>query len=141
MYLLCRRLRGEVKEQLHGRISLFSGIDFTVDKERGLAGYCDYIIGGSPEQFYLDSPVVAVVEAKNENIVSELGQCVAEIYAAQLFNQQEGKLHPCIYGAVTTGDEWKFIQLAGNSVSIDRDSYYISEAGRIIGILVMMAGG
>lgn len=139
--LLIINLLLEVKEQLHGKISLFSGIDFTVDKERGLAGYCDYIIGGSPEQFYLDSPVVAVVEAKNENIVSGLGQCIAEMYAAQLFNQQEGKPHACIYGAVTTGDEWKFLKLAENTVSIDRDSYYISEAGRIIGILVMMAGG
>lgn len=138
--LLIINLLLEVKEQLHGKISLFSGIDFTVDKERGLAGYCDYIIGGSPEQFYLDSPVVAVVEAKNENIVSGLGQCIAEMYAAQLFNQQEGKPHACIYGAVTTGDEWKFLKLAGNTVSIDKDAYYISETGRIIGVLVMMAG-
>lgn len=138
--LLIINLLLEVKEQLNGKISLFSGIDFTVDKERGLAGYCDYIIGGSPEQFYLDSPVIAVVEAKNENIVSGLGQCVAEMYAAQLFNQQEDKPRPYIYGAVTTGDEWKFLRLAGNVVSVDKDSYYISEAGRIIGILVMMAG-
>lgn len=138
--LLIINLLLEVKDQLRGTISLFSGIDFSVDKERGLAGYCDYIIGGSPEQFYLDSPVVAVVEAKNENIISGLGQCIAEMYAAQIFNQQEGKPHDCIYGAVTTGDEWKFLTLSGNDVAIDRDSYYISDADKIIGILVMMAG-
>lgn len=63
------------------------------------------------------------------------------MYAAQLFNQQEGKPQPAIYGAVTTGDEWKFPKLTGDRVAIDKDSYYISEAGRIIGILVVMAGG
>ncbi len=75
-----------------------------------------------------------------DTLISELGQCIAEMYAAQIFNQQEGKPHACIYGAVTTGDEWKFLKLAGNDVAIDRDSYYISEADKIIGILVMMAG-
>ena len=137
--LLIINLLLEVKEQLQGTISLFSGIDFTVDKERGLAGFCDYIIGGSAEQFYLDSPVITVVEAKNENIVSGLGQCIAEMYAAQIFNQQEGKVRETIYGAVTTGDEWKFLKLTAQTIHIDKDSYYISDADKIIGILIHMA--
>jgi hypothetical protein len=53
----------EIKERLGDRISLFSGIDFNVDKASGLAGYCDYLICGSPEQMYVEVPVVAVVEA------------------------------------------------------------------------------
>ena len=86
-------------------ISLFSGIDFTVDRERGLSGFCDYILSQSAEQLYLDVPVMAVVEAKNEDIISGLGQCIAEMYAAKLYNEKENRLLPCIYGAVTTGDE------------------------------------
>ncbi len=43
----------EIKEKLSEKISLFLGIDFNVDKEKGLNGYCDYIISKSPEQFYL----------------------------------------------------------------------------------------
>lgn len=69
----------EVKDRMAGQISLFSGIDFTVDKDKDLAGHCDYLVGGSPEQLYLEKPVIAIVEAKNENIVSGLGQCVAEM--------------------------------------------------------------
>ena len=36
----------------------------------------------------LDVPVVAIVETKNKNIISGLGQCIAEMYAAQLYNKE-----------------------------------------------------
>jgi hypothetical protein len=101
----------EVKELLHNKISFFSGIDFTVDKEKGLSGFCDYIISGSQEQFYLESPVITIVEAKNENIIAGLGQCIAEMVAARQFNQQEGTEIPVIYGIVTSGNQWKFLKL------------------------------
>ncbi len=101
----------EVKEKLSEKISLFSGINFNVDKEKGLTGLCDYILSGSEEQLYLDVPVVTIVEAKNENIISGLGQCIAEMYASQLYNKEGNHEVPCMYGAVTTGDEWKFVKL------------------------------
>ncbi|MCB2262841.1 MAG: hypothetical protein LGR52_07885 [Candidatus Thiosymbion ectosymbiont of Robbea hypermnestra] len=129
----------EVKEKLSDRISLFSGIEFTVDKEKGLTGFCDYIISNSEEQLYLDAPVITIVEAKNENIISGLGQCIAEMYAAQLYNQAENRDFPWIYGAVTTGDEWKFIKLKENTAYIDGDLYYMSDLKKIIAILVSMA--
>ncbi len=129
----------EIKEQLENQISLFSGIDFTVDKARGLNGFCDYIISGSAEQLYLDAPIITIVEAKNENIISGLGQCIAEMYAAQLYNEQEQRFLKCIYGTVTTGDEWKFIKLKGNTVNIDKDSYYINDVQKIVAILIYMA--
>jgi len=129
----------EIKEQFSDKISLFSGIDFNVDKEKGLNGFCDYIISGSEEQLYLDVPVIAIVEAKNENIISGLGQCIAQMYAVQLFNQAENQNFPCVYGAVTTGDEWKFVKLEKNVAYIDQDLYYMSDIKKIIGILVKMA--
>lgn len=128
----------EAKEQLEGNLSLFSGIDFPVDKEKGLTGFCDYIISRSAEQFYLESPVLTIVEAKNESIVSGLGQCIAEMYAAQLYNEKEQEYLPCIYGAVTTGDEWKFMKLINRQAYIDHDVYYISDIKKIVGILVSM---
>ncbi len=128
----------EAKEMLSESISLFSGIDFTVDRERGLSGFCDYILSQSAEQLYLDVPVMAVVEAKNEDIISGLGQCIAEMYAAKLYNEKENHNLPCIYGAVTTGDEWKFLKLAEDTVFIDKPSYYISSIGKIMGILAYM---
>ncbi len=128
----------EVKEKLSDKISLFSGIDFNVDKDQGLTGFCDYIISNSSEQLYLDIPVITIVEAKNENIISGIGQCIAEMYAARLYNEKQNINLQSIYGAVTTGDEWKFIELRDNKVYIDLNSYYISDIAKIIGILVEM---
>lgn len=128
----------EVKEMLPEQVSLFSGVDFTVDKEMGLNGYCDYIMSRSPEQLYIDTPVVTIVEAKNENIIGGLGQCIAEMYAARLYNEREEIYLPCLYGVVTTGDEWKFLKLEQDRVYIDRLSYYLSDLAKVIGILENM---
>ncbi len=119
-------------------ISLFSGIEFTVDKEQGLNGFCDFIISKSPEQLYLDSPVIAVVEAKNERIAAGYGQCVAEMIAAQRYNQRDGKELPHIYGVVTTGHAWKFLRLNETVIYIDREDYYINDPAKIIGVLDIM---
>ncbi len=128
----------EIKEIFPDAISLFSGTDFNVDKERGLTGFCDFIISSSPEQLYLESPVITIVEAKNENIISGLGQCIAEMYASQIYNEKEGYNLPSIYGAVTTGDEWKFIKLIKDTAHIDTDTYYINDIEKIVGILAKM---
>jgi hypothetical protein len=40
----------------------------------------------SPEQLAIEVPVVAIVEAKNENINRGIAQCLAEMVAAQRFN-------------------------------------------------------
>ncbi len=126
----------EIKKQF--KISFFSGIDFTVDKEKGLNGFCDFIISKSPQQLFLDIPVVAVVEAKNEKIVSGLGQCVAEMTAAKIYNEREGNAVSCIYGAVTTGHAWKFLKLEEDTAYIDIEDYYIKYPQKIIGIFGYM---
>ncbi len=126
----------ELKNKLN--IGIFSGLDFTVDKEKGLNGFCDFLISRSPEQFFLRAPVIAAVEAKNENIVGGLGQCVAEMIAARIFNERENNALSKIYGTVTTGHAWKFIKLMDNTVFIDKEDYYIKTPDKIIGILSAM---
>ena len=128
----------EIKEKFSDKISLFSGIDFNVDKEKGLTGFCDFIFSNSPEQLYLDSPVITITEAKNENIVSGLGQCIAEMYASQIYNEKEGYDLSSVYGGVTTGDEWKFVKLTKDTAYIDADNYYINDIEKIVGILTEM---
>ncbi len=125
----------ELRRRANYQISLFSGNDFTVDISRGLNGYCDFIISRSKEQLTINSPVIIIVEAKNENIKDGLGQCAAAMLAAQIFNQEEGNEINNIYGAVTTGDIWKFMKLIGNNLFIDLDNYYIKEINHILGIL------
>ncbi len=128
----------EVRRQVQRRVSLFSGVDFTVDPSRGLNGVCDYLFSLSPEQLTIEVPVVTVVEAKNDNLKSGLGQCMAEMVAAWLFNEQKGRSLAQVYGVVTTGSLWKFLRLEGAVVSLDPREYPISELGRVVGILVSM---
>ena len=78
---------GEILERSDQPSSLFSGTDFNVDLEQGLVGCCDFILNQSAEQVDIVAPVITIVEAKNESIRSGLGQCIAEMVAAQLLNQ------------------------------------------------------
>lgn len=122
-------------------VSLFSGVAFDVDKDQGLNGACDYLLTRSPERFFVSQPVVVVVEAKKEDITAGLGQCVAEMVAARMFNERERSPVTTVSGVVTTGSNWRFIQLQGNVVSIDRLEYYLHQVGQILGILVRMTTG
>ena len=125
----------ELKEQLSGKVSLFSGKEFNVVPEKGLSGFCDFLISRSPEQLIIESPVIAVVEAKNDNIQLGIGQCIAEMVAAQIFNERHNNSIPTVYGAITTGSIWKFLRLNGTLVEADLDEYYLSDVGKLLGIL------
>ncbi|MEQ8754739.1 MAG: hypothetical protein RID09_14650 [Coleofasciculus sp. G1-WW12-02] len=126
----------EVRRQVNYQASLFSGTDFNVDVDKGLQGYCDFIISCSAEQFYINAPVITIAEAKNEKIKSGFGQCIAEMIAAQIFNQRAGNEIDKIYGAVTTGTAWRFLVLEEHTVLIDRLEYYIKEVDKILAILL-----
>lgn len=125
----------EVRRLFHYQIGFFSGIEFNVAPNLGLSGYCDYILTASKEMYEVVTPVVTLVEAKNENIKAGLGQCIAEMVAAQLLNQQQGNLAESIYGAVTTGTNWKFLKLTDTTLFIDQRDYYINEVNQVLGIL------
>lgn len=128
----------EIWSLLNRQVSLFSGIEFNVAPEKGLNGNCDFIISRSPEQVLITAPAVVIVEAKNDNIKSGLGQCIAEMIAAKLFNEQEGNNITTIYGAVTTGDRWKFLKLEDQTARIDLNEYHLVSVGKILGILLSM---
>ena len=125
----------ELRKQLNSEISFFSGIDFTVDVEKGLNGSCDFMISRSPELLVLTAPVMIIVEAKKENINGGLGQCVAEMLAARIFNEREGNQIATIYGCVTSGTNWRFLKLKEEVIEIDLTEYYLIDVNKILGIL------
>ena len=125
----------DLRRQLQERISLFSGVDFTVDDTKGLNGICDFIITKSPEILIVTAPLIIVVEAKKENINAGLGQCAAEMVGAQIFNEQAATEIKIIYGAVTTGSIWQFLKLEREILSIDLSEYYLKDVNKILGIL------
>lgn len=126
----------ELKDMLKGQISVFSGKRLDVSPESGLDGYCDYIVSLNPEQYYIAAPVLTIVEAKKEDIVAGLGQCIAAMYAAELFNEKEETEIPFVYGAVTTGTNWKFLKLKNKTAYIDTDEYALKQLDILMGIFV-----
>jgi hypothetical protein len=132
---------GEVRKLMHHKISLFSGTDFNVDPARGLTGTCDFVLANSPIQLFLRNPLVMIVEAKNDNVKGGLGQCVAEMVGARVFNERHGQEPTSIYGAVTTGSLWRFLKLDSPALLIDRTEYLLEPVGKILAILLHCVGG
>ena len=130
----------EYRRIFRQRVSLFSGVDFSVDPQRGLNGTCDFILSRSPEQFYITAPIIVLVEAKNDRIKNGLPQCLAEMIAAQQFNTQKGNGIETVYGIVSTGSLWRFLKLTTQEGAIDRDEYYLRDTQKIFGILASMIG-
>lgn len=75
----------EIRRKFKGQISLFSGVDFPVDVQQGLNGFCDFIISSSKEQLFVRAPVITLVETNNESLKSGLAQCIAEMVSCYAF--------------------------------------------------------
>lgn len=122
---------------LHPEISLFSGTNFNVNPELGLTGYCDFILTANPDRLSIKSPIVVVIEAKNENVNGGIAQCVATMYAAHLLNQADPNLRSrSIYGCVTTGQVWRFLALQPDgTVQIDLNDRYLTPIDQLLGVL------
>ena len=133
----------EARRRSAGPVSVLSGVALDVDRERGLNGFCDFLITQSAEYYFVRGPIVAVVEAKREDVVGGLGQCAASMVGVREFNERDKTPVPIVYGAVTSGTIWRFLRLTGKTLAIDRAEYYLRDLDRILGILVSMneAGG
>ena len=132
----------EVTSRLHDQVSLFSGTEFNVDVEKGLTVFCDFMLSQSPEQLDITAPIVTIVEAKNDNLKNGIGQCMAEMVAAQIFNNRaekdpDGNANKTIYGVVTTGTSWLFMHLMGSHIQVDDREYFINEVDQLLGILML----
>lgn len=144
----------ELRELLDRQVGLFTGADFTIDASSGLNGVCDFLLTRSSSEVSIKAPVVVLIEAKKGELNGGWGQsatqgseeaseqsvaaCIAEMVAAQRFNQADGQDIPCIYGSVTTGTQWQFLRLTGQQIWIDVNEYALMPLDRILGILKWM---
>jgi hypothetical protein len=122
----------------NNEISVFSGEDFTVDRELGLNGICDFIISQSSNQIKVSAPVIALVEAKKGVLKDGWGQCIAEMLAAKKFNEHRKKSIEYMYGIVTSGNSWQFLRMKEKTVIIDPDEYTIASIEKLLAILNWM---
>jgi hypothetical protein len=126
----------ELWRRAEDRVSLYSGVSLDGDVPAGLCGRCDFIIGRPPQLHYVTAPLLVIVEAKNDDIAGGLGQCAAAMVGAQRFNLREQTGIETIYGCVSDGGEWKFLRLAGTTLTIDLTEYQLAHIDRILGILL-----
>jgi hypothetical protein len=128
----------EVRKILDRRVSLFSGEDFTVDPSRGLSGVCDFLMSRSSEQVMIEAPAIIIIEAKKGDLKVGLGQCAAEMVAAQSFNATNGVVIPTIYGSVSSGTAWRFMKLDNQVLTLDLNDYAVPPVEVLLGMLVWM---
>ncbi len=124
----------EISLYFKGNVTLYSGEDLYVDDKKDLAGPCDFFIAKHPKKSVMQAPIITLTEAKDQDIDYGQGQCLAQMYAAQLFNAQKGKPQPYIYGCAATGGEWRFMKLVGQQVVIHDETYYLSDIEKILGV-------
>jgi hypothetical protein len=128
----------EARRLANERVQIFSGEEFNVDRDKGLNGFCDFLFSKSDNRLTIDAPVLMLVEAKRGEIETGLGQCVAEMVAAQIYNQRQEQSIPVIYGCVTSGKFWQFLKLEGSNVTVDLTTYSVIPVQKILGILKWM---
>ncbi|CAK0771557.1 conserved hypothetical protein [Gammaproteobacteria bacterium] len=119
----------------HVKISFFLENAFNVDINKGLTGNPDGVISKSENQFYITSPIIVLVEAKKSDLGSGLAQCIAEMEAARIFNEQQDNSISLIHGVVTDGVLWQFLSLQDNVATIDSALYHFGDGSKIVGVL------
>jgi len=137
--LIIAPVLADAKRKADKEVNFLPGVAFDVDREQGLTGSCDYLLIASSQLYYVRAPILAVVEAKEDDIIGGLGQCVAEMVAIRLFNERDGTPIPAVFGCVTSGSLWRFLKLEGSTVFIDLPEYYLHDVSKILGILVTIA--
>lgn len=79
-----------------------------------------------------------VIEAKKGDLKQGLGQCAAEMIAAQKFNAANDVPISTIYGSVSSGTAWRFMKLEAQTLTIDLNDYAIPPVEPLLGMLVWM---
>ena len=113
-------------------LAIFSGQRLDVDPGLGLVGECDFILAATAPIPPLRAPIATIVEAKKNDIEGGLGQCVSQMVAARMFNEAAGQAGSPVFGCVTTGEVWQFLQLEGANAVIDRRRYYLDNVEGIL---------
>lgn len=138
--LIVAPVLADLWERTGRRISLYSGAALDVDPSAGLNGVCDYLIGRAPQLPDLSPPFLVVVEAKRDDIPGGYGQCAAAMVAALRVNARATTGVEAVYGCVTTGSLWRFLKLTGRHLDIDLTEYTLTQADRVLGILLHLVG-
>ena len=122
-----------VEEKFRDKITIFSGEPLITED---LAGVCDFLITKVPIAISPRESYFVLVEAKRQDLFSGIPQCVAEMYAAQILNENTDT----VYGCVSIGVQWIFIKLEGKIATTDPTIFTITEVDKILGVFGWIVG-
>ena len=128
----------EVRKLLDRQISLFIGTEFNVDRELGLTGICDYTLSLSPEQYIVEAAILLLAESQDADLNPSMGRVIAQMVAAQKFNQQRKNQILCVYGCVSSGTQWQFLRLAERTLVIDPVSLDLKPIGALVDLMLQI---
>ncbi len=116
-------------------ITIFSGYSLNIENDAELNGNPDFMISAKSNVIEPQNPIFCLFESKNKEPYEGFAQCAAEMYAARIFNQQAGEPCEIIYGAVTNAYDWVFLKLEDDTISIDKNRYFLNDLPKILSIL------
>ena len=122
-----------VEEKFRDKITIFSGEPLITED---LAGVCDFLITKVPIAISPRESYFVLVEAKRQDLFSGIPQCVAEMYAAQILNENDDT----VYGCVSIGVQWIFMKLEGKIATTDPTIFTITEVDKILGVFGWIVG-
>jgi len=124
----------ELKNRNNDFFTIYSGDTLVADKKNGLTGECDFIITKNMKTFTISAPIITLVEAKRQDIELGIDQCTAQMYGAKVFNEKDKFPVSTIYGCVTTGNEWLFLKLENQTLTIDTERYFYDNLPKLLGV-------
>ncbi len=125
---------GFIKIANESFVQLFSGENLLASKKDKLNGEVDYIWVGKPDALELQKPIISLCEAKKGSIEDSLAQCAAQMYGARVYNQKKKNNIDDIYGCVSSGVDWQFMKLEGQTIWKDTKTYTLSNLPELLGV-------
>ncbi|MBC8110866.1 MAG: hypothetical protein H7Y04_07390 [Verrucomicrobia bacterium] len=124
----------ELRNRNDKYFTIYSGDNLNADENQGLKGECDFILARDTGTFDINYPIIQIVEAKRNDLEVGVPQCAAQLVGARKFNENKGVMLENLYGCVTTGDEWLFMKLSNQELSIDTRKYYLVEIVTLLAV-------
>lgn len=123
----------ELRELNDKFFTIYSGENLPADEAQGLKGECDFMLAKDVQSFSVNYPIFQLVEAKKHDLEAGVGQCAAQLLGAQLFNERRSVRLPFVYGCVTNGNEWLFLRLENQVLTVDNRQYFFNELPLLLG--------
>ncbi|MCS6783145.1 MAG: hypothetical protein RMI89_08960 [Gloeomargarita sp. SKYBB_i_bin120] len=109
------------------KLKIWKGVNLESNEFQGVV---DYLV--AEDKAYLDTPMVCVVEAKRDDFLQGLAQCLTEMHVCQWQNWQANKDFD-IFGVVTNGEGWKYYRLTTHNTVYETSLYALSDMATVLG--------